>query len=97
MIDGERYPDQPPKMPDASGIERPIRIVLETMIRGMAASCNGVPPELLLSVIAWHTGNSLADCVVAGMEHKARYRQLIKEAFDNGMQQALQTPAPGPQ
>jgi hypothetical protein len=95
LIDGEKL-DLQPKIPDTSAIEQPIRIVLETMIRGMAASCGGIPPEFLLTVIAWHVGNSLADCVIAPDGHKDRYRSLLRDAFLDGMEKAIAQPRQQP-
>ena len=57
-------------------------------------ACPGVPPQLVLNMIAWQTGNMLAGGFQADLSSTLMVRKGIKEAFADGIAKAKIQPMP---
>lgn len=80
--------DQQQQMQSLNDLNAPIRQVVGTMIRGLLVSCPGVPPHVILSVVAWQTGNLIADAMVADLKTQFELRKTFKDSFHDGVKQA---------
>ena len=67
-------------------VEQPIATVIQTMVVGMLGMCRGLPPEIVLTTIAWHTGNLCASAVNGRLELVLQARKAFQEAFSEGVQ-----------
>jgi hypothetical protein len=77
-------------------VEQPIATVIQTMLVGMINMTRGLPPEIVLTTIAWHTGNLAANAIGGELETVLHARKAFMEAFVDGVQKA-ELPKAGPQ
>jgi hypothetical protein len=62
-----------------------VRQVLGIVIRGLLVSSPGVPPNVLLGIMAWQTGNLLAGAFQADLGTTLMVRKQLKEGFAEGI------------
>ena len=82
----------PEIMAQASAMERrvapTVRQVFGTCLRGMLVSAPGVPPQVLLAVVAWQMGNLLATAFNADLATTLTIRKNLKDGFADGITKA---------
>lgn len=71
-----------------------IRQVIGTVFRGVLVSSQGVPPHVVLNVIARETGSLLAEAIQGDLMGVLKLRKDFKKAFEDGVTHAkiIQTP-----
>lgn len=67
-------------------IDPVVRQVVGTVVRGLLVSAPGVPPHVLLNVIARQTGSLLAGALTADLATVLQLRKGFKDAFAAGVQ-----------
>ena len=82
--------EQPPKTVSEkmAVVEQPLATVIQTMMVGMLGCCRGLPPEVVLTAVAWHTGNLIASAVSGELNMVLTARKAFLEAFADGVQKA---------
>lgn len=88
MNDAQPEPSPPTVSDKLAVVEQPISTVIQTMVVGMLAMCRGLPPEIVLTTIAWHTGNLAGNAVQGQLEMVLNARKAFLEAFADGLQKA---------
>jgi hypothetical protein len=74
-----------------------IGVILGTVLRGIIASAPGAPAVVVMNLIAWKTGNLLAQALCADLSTHLKFRTGFKEAFADGMKRAAMAQPPGQQ
>jgi hypothetical protein len=74
-----------------------VRQVVGTMMRGLLVSCPGIQHHVMLSAIAWQTGNLAADAIVADLKVHFELRKMFKKAFEDGVGNASMRQPPNTQ
>jgi hypothetical protein len=69
-------------------LEPGMRAVCGTMVRGLLVSSPGVNPAILLNLIAFHTGNMLAQSLQGDIATLHTLREGFREAFKEGIKAA---------
>jgi hypothetical protein len=62
-----------------------VRQVIGTVLRGLLVLSPGVPPQVLLAIIAWQTGNLLAGAFQSDLATTLTIRKNIKDGFADGI------------
>lgn len=91
--------DAPAPSFDPSAVEACARQIVGVMIRGLIASAQTVPHDVMLTAIARQTGNLLANSVAGDLGPIFALRKSLKDAFADGIQaakpRAMGVPAQG--
>jgi hypothetical protein len=77
-------------------LAEPVRQVVGTVLRGLLVSAPGFPPHVVMSVIAWQTGNLMADALQADIATAVTLRKLFMDLFCDGVRKAKIVHAPPP-
>jgi hypothetical protein len=95
----------PPLSPEATAainaqlqqIEAMVRVAVSVTLRGIVASAQNVPPQIVLSGLAWQVGNQMAEALSGDLSAMLILRKGFIEAFTDGVQKAklIQPPAAG--
>jgi hypothetical protein len=66
----------------------PVRQVIGTFMRGLLVSAPGFPPHIVLSVVAWQTGNLMAEAMQADIASAVQLRKMFMDSFSDGVRKA---------
>ena len=74
----------------------PVRQVIGTVLRGLLVSAPGIPPHIIMSVVAWQAGNLMAEALQADIATAIQLRKLFNDSFADGVRKAkiVQPPPP---
>lgn len=105
MSDQPMNGQPPPLSPEALAlvnaqlqqVEQAVRVVVGVVMRGIVASNQGVPPQGVLSVLAWQVGNQMAEALSGDLSALTILRKSFVDAFADGVAKAklIRPPAAG--
>ncbi len=81
-------PDSP-EMAFLRNMQMPLRVVIDTMIRGMISSAGAnIAPGAMMSMIAWNVGNISATMVQGDLTATLKARKAMQDAYADGVRKA---------